>query len=117
MKMMFDREHRIGNRVTDFFLGKRPDRDLRGARREAVLRAYDHFVRRYPRWAHSLFDEYFVTHTAQDLLTHGLLRPSALAEAWTRQIYYRDVAQRQRHIGQILPVAEIFVRLVRAEMV
>ena len=58
-----------------------------------------------------------VTHTARDVLIKGLLQPSGLAEAWTRQIYYRDEDCRRRHIREILPVAELFVRLVRAEMV
>lgn len=92
-------------------------RNLRRARRRAVQRAYKQFARRYPRWAQSLFDEYFVNNTAQDVFTSGLLRPRDLAEAWTRQLRYRDEVQRRQHVCQIMPVAQIFVRLVRAEMV
>jgi hypothetical protein len=82
-----------------------------------VQRAYRQFAQRYPRWANSLFDEYFLKHAAQEALTRGLLRPEALADAWTRQLRYRDETRRLQHRRQIMPVAEIFVRLVRAEMV
>lgn len=109
-------ERRVFKRMSGLFPGRNND-NLRHARRRAVRRAYKQFAQRYPRWSQSLFDQYFVEHIAADVLTDGLLRPRALAEAWTRQLRYRDEAQRRRHIRQILPVAQLFVRLVRAEMV
>lgn len=117
MKAVIGLDRRFMDRITGLFPGRRDHNDLRHTRRRAVRRAYKQFARRYPRWAQSLFDEYFVEHTASDILTNGLLRPRALADAWTRQLRYRDEAQRRRHMRQILPVAEIFVRLVQAEMV
>lgn len=117
MKAVIGFERRVRNRVVGLLPSGRDNNNLRRARRRAVRRAYRQFARRYPRWAQSLFDEYFVEHIAADVLTSGLLHPRALAEAWTRQVRYRNEAQRRRHVRQILPVAETFVRLVRAEMV
>ena len=121
MKVALGFDSKVADRLSDAFAllvsPKESDRGLRRARRHAVQRAYAQFARRYPRWAQSLFDAYFVNHIAQELLTTGLLRPRALAEAWTQQIRYRDESQRRRHICQLMPVAQIFVRLVRAEMV
>ncbi len=59
--------------------------------RLAVLQAFRKFARSHPRWAASLFDEYFLTGQAAPLLTRyvqtGLL-PSAdeLAMAWADQL-------------------------------
>lgn len=116
MKAVNGFERRVFNRMSGLLPGRNND-NLRRARRRAVRRAYKQFAQRYPRWAQSLFDEYFVEHIAADVLTDGLLRPHHLAEAWTRQVRYRNEAQRRRHINQILPVAEVFVRFVRAEMI
>lgn len=117
MKAVIGFERRVINRIGGLLPSRRDNGNLRHVRRRAVRRAYRQFAQRYPRWAQSLFDEYFVEHIAAEVLTSGLLRPCALAEAWTRQVRYRDEAQRRRHVCQILPVAETFVRLVRAEMI
>lgn len=117
MKAAMGLDRRLTNRIAGFLPGRHDHDDLRGARRRAVRRAYKQFARCYPRWAQSLFDEYFVEHTASDALTSGLLRPRVLADAWTRQLRYRNEAQRRCHARQILPVAEIFVKLVQAEMI
>ncbi len=117
MKAVVGFERRVLDRMTGLLPGRRDSSNLRRERRRAVRRAYEQFAQRYPRWAQSLFDQYFVEHTAADVLTDGLIRPRALAAAWTRQLRYRDEATRRRHIRQILPVAQLFVRLVSAEMV
>lgn len=101
----------MGNWIARRIARRRSRRDAYHERREAIRRAYAEFARRYPCWTHSLFDEHFINHTAHDILTRGLLQPEPLAQAWTHQFYHRP------HIREVLPIAEIFIRLIRAEMV
>jgi hypothetical protein len=52
----------------------------------AIARAYRQFARRHPRWAESLFDEYFLTHAAAPLLSYPRRpTPAELARAWAAQ--------------------------------
>lgn len=117
MKMTARWEQILLNSVA-WLLAPGPRKQTKGKeRRQALARANAIFARRYPRWANSLFDEYFIRHRAQDVLQkNGNVPPKKLAEAWTRQLAYSDEAKRRRHVVQVTPVAEAFLQLVRAEM-
>jgi hypothetical protein len=57
----------------------------------AIERAHRKFARRYPRWADSLFDRYFIQVVAGPLLVQSfqageLPAPAELGQAWVSQL-------------------------------
>jgi hypothetical protein len=90
------------------------------ARQRAVKNAYAKFVPKYPAWAESLFDMYFLTHVAAPILeeyarsgTSEAIR--ALAGAWVDQLAWYSKAREQR-INEVMPIAAAFLCLLEAEL-
>jgi hypothetical protein len=108
---------KIENIVTSWLARKYQQR----AFRQAVSRAYTIFAQRYPEWAASHFDEYFLTHDAAFLLDRigqGVASPGpfALAYVWSHQMTWFKEETRQRLIAELTPVASDFLRLLEAEL-
>lgn len=108
---------KIENIVTSWLERKYQQRTYR----QAVSRAYSIFAQRYPEWAASHFDEYFLTHDAAFLLARigqGVTspRPFTLAYVWSYQMTWFKEETRQRLIAELTPVAADFLRLLEAEL-
>ncbi|MFO7170557.1 MAG: hypothetical protein DIU80_021220 [Chloroflexota bacterium] len=92
-----------------------------GAFRKAQRRAMQRFMRMYPRWADSLFDDFFLSHAAAPVLAGYLAaqRPSAtaLAAAWAAQCAPdAQVAARPVSLGDAAKAAASFLELLDAEL-
>jgi hypothetical protein len=88
---------------------------------QASARAYLRFARAYPRWAQSLFDDYFLTHTAAPLLRRALRpqqHPTAveLAQAWWAQLARPAADGREDQLADVIPVAAAFLAELDAEL-
>jgi hypothetical protein len=93
---------------------------------DALHRAWSHLAARYPEAVASLFDEYFLSHAARDLLSvyvqpdaSGGLRPTPhqLAAAWEAQMSFSaPQVLRRRRMADMLPVAADFLRWLEAEL-
>jgi hypothetical protein len=86
----------------------------------AVRRAYRRFARQRPRWAHSLFDDYFLLHGAAPVLRSIEQKgrwPTAyeLALAWYAQFERPMDAEHAAQIEGAVPVAALFLSLLREE--
>ena len=86
----------------------------------ALSRAYTAFVRHYPQWAASLFDEHFLTHRAAPFLARCLTRgaapdPVELAGAWADQMSLA-AAERQRRIAELTPACADFLGWLESEL-
>jgi len=99
---------------------KTPDWLKALAFRSILHRVYSRFATRYPEWTASLFDEFFVHHTAA-LLTHylkeaSLPTPAELALAWDKQLGPASPAIRNRRIAELAPAAAKFLDELKIEL-
>jgi hypothetical protein len=87
---------------------------------QASARAYLRFARAYPRWAQSLFDDYFLRHTAAPLLRRTLRQqhPSAveLAQAWWAQLARPAADGQEDQLADVIVVAAAFLAELDAEL-
>ena len=88
---------------------------------QASARAYLRFARAYPRWAQSLFDDYFLTQAAAPLLRRALRpqqHPSAveLAQAWWAQLARPAAEGWEDQLAEVIPVAAAFLDELDAEL-
>ena len=86
----------------------------------AVGRAHAAFAQAYPAWAESLFDMHFLTTRAAPILAEYARSGDTgaalgLARTWVDQLA-ASPALRERHIREVVPVAEQFLRLLDAEL-
>lgn len=89
--------------------------------RVALKQAYASFAGYYPQWVASLFDEYFLNHSATLLMAgyihNGRLpQPSELALAWDEQLGPASLAIRERRIAELTPVAADFLDWLAVEL-
>ena len=89
--------------------------------RSAQQRAFQHFARRYPHWADSLFDDFFLTHAAAPLIAGYLIpyhRPTAveLANAWAAQCPEPRSSTQPLDLTEATHVAAAFLRMLDAEL-
>ncbi len=92
----------------------------------AIAHAYKPFSEQHPRWAASLFDEYFLNGSAAPLLRRYLhstepLAPSELANAWFNQlgpmcssIFKRGTAEANQIAADFLSRFEAELKKIRA---
>jgi hypothetical protein len=88
--------------------------------RRAVRRAYKRFARQHPRWANSLFDEYFLSNDALPILMTAQRTqtwPVALdlALAWLAQFRQGRCGHTPAQVAAALPVATAFLDCLQAE--
>jgi len=88
---------------------------------QAIARAYWRFARAYPRWAQSLFDDYFLTHTAAPLLRRAVRpqqHPTAveLAQAWWAQLARPAADGQEDQLADVIRVAAAFLDELDAEL-
>jgi hypothetical protein len=88
---------------------------------QAIARAYLRFAPAYPRWAQSLFDDYFLRHAAAPLLRRAVRpqqHPSAfeLAQAWWTQLARPAADGREDQLAEVIPVAAAFLDELDAEL-
>lgn len=88
--------------------------------RRAQRRAFQQFARRYPHWAESLFDDFFLTHDAAPLIAGYLMpyrRPTAaeLAKAWAAQCP-SPRSSPPLDLTEVTQVAAAFLRTLDAEL-
>lgn len=88
--------------------------------RSTLRRVYSRFAMRYPEWAASLFDEFFVHHTAA-LLVHylkeaSLPKPAELALAWDKQLGPASPAIRNRRMAELTPAAAKFLDELKIDL-
>lgn len=89
--------------------------------RAAQQRAFQHFARRYPHWADSLFDDFFLTHAAAPLIADYLTpsqRPTAaeLARAWAAQFPSPRSSTHPLDLTEVSYIAAAFLRMLDAEL-
>lgn len=89
--------------------------------RTAQQRAFQHFAQRYPHWADSLFDDFFLTHGAAPLIAGYLIpshRPTAaeLAKAWAAQCPSPRSSPQPLDLTEATYVAAAFLRMLDAEL-
>jgi hypothetical protein len=88
---------------------------------QASAWAYVRFARAYPRWAQSLFDDYFLRHTAAPLLRRAVRpqqHPTAveLAQAWWAQLARPAAEGQEDQLAEVIPVAAAFLAELDAEL-
>ena len=89
--------------------------------RVAIGQAYREFEQRYPRWAASLFDEYFLRGSAAPLLARYAQpfdppTPKELAAAWFRQLGPMGSGIVKRRLNDASWVSAEFLWLLEAEL-
>ena len=87
----------------------------------AVSSAYQTFAEIHPRWATSLFDEYFLRGQAAPLLarylqTESLPTPNELAKAWFDQFGPLWPRAATRSATEVTQVASDFLQVLNAEL-
>jgi len=88
---------------------------------QASARAYLGFARAHPEWVQSLFDSYFLTHTAAPLLRRAVRpqqHPTAveLARAWWVQLARPAAEGREDQLADVIAVAAAFLDELDAEL-
>jgi hypothetical protein len=90
--------------------------------RTALAHAYTVSAHQYyPKWASYLLDEEFQARGARRLRACYLLgvacfQPADLAAFWADQMGWLNEEVKQRHIGELVPVASRFLRCLEAEL-
>lgn len=87
----------------------------------AVSSAYQKFAETHPRWAASLFDEYFLRGQAAPLLARYVQAadpptPVELARAWFDQFGPLLPASARGNGGEVTEAASDFLQVLRAEL-
>lgn len=115
-KMIANLSSERGSRLT----GNRTPRYR--AFRTALAHAYTVCARQYyPKWASYLLDEEFQARGARRLRACYLMgvtcfQPADLAAFWADQMGWLSDEVKQRHIGELVPVASRFLRCLEAEL-
>jgi hypothetical protein len=75
------------------------------------------FARQHPQWAQSLVDEIFLTNAVQaSVQRQTTLDPVAMADEWTKQLWYRDEEMRQTHVKRLAPMMAELLDLLSQQL-
>ncbi len=82
---------------------------------EIVQSAYSRFQEKYPKWAASCFDIYFLEHAGKEAV--ALKDADALSKAYLTQIPSANTSNNPENIAQVRTVAEDFLNILAAERI
>lgn len=86
-----------------------------------ISHIYPAFARQYPEWAAYMFDEHFLHHLAFPVLARYLgykvvPPPFELAQIWAEQFTWFNLEMKERHVSQLMPIANDFLRRLSKEL-